>query len=118
MPRQNRIEQLIHRGCATFLQHLENQGRLVFFHPPNGGARSKTEAAIFKGLGVKAGVSDLIVIIPPAARLGAIEVKAPGGKTTKNQDAFLDQVRKMGGVTAMVESIDECVDVVYEWLAE
>jgi hypothetical protein len=32
------------------------------FHPPNGGWRSRVEAAIFKGLGACAGVPDVIAI--------------------------------------------------------
>ena len=38
------------------------------FHPANGGWRSRVEAAILKGMGVRAGVPDIIAI---KGRLGA-----------------------------------------------
>ena len=45
-------------------QHLRQRGArgLLWFHVPNGGRRSPEEAAIFNGLGVRAGVSDLILV--------------------------------------------------------
>jgi hypothetical protein len=38
-------------------EHLRWRGapNVFAFHPPNGGKRSPTEAAIFKGLGARAG---------------------------------------------------------------
>jgi hypothetical protein len=48
-------EQIIQRAVC---QHLRQRGArgLVWFHVPNGGRRSPVEAAIFNGLGVRAGV--------------------------------------------------------------
>ncbi|QSX32483.1 VRR-NUC domain-containing protein [Shewanella avicenniae] len=47
-------------------------------HIPNGGSRNKAEAARFKRMGVKAGVSDLLLAIPTAANHGLwVELKAP-----------------------------------------
>lgn len=37
---------------------------LLWWHTPNGGRRGKVEAARFKGLGVKSGVPDVIVVDP------------------------------------------------------
>ena len=54
---------------AVFL-HLAARGCGFAFHVPNGGWRSPIEAAILKGMGVRAGVPDLIVIkdgLPPPA---------------------------------------------------
>lgn len=62
------------------------------FAVPNGGKRSPLEAAIMKGLGVTAGVSDIIVLIPAGGMHGmVIELKAPGGKPTELQRDFLDR---------------------------
>ena len=54
-------EQAIQRAVC---QHLRQRGAagLVWWHTPNGGRRSPIEAAIFNGLGVRAGVSDLILL--------------------------------------------------------
>ena len=51
---------------------------------PNGGQRGKIEAARMKGLGVLAGVSDLLVFWAPG-RVALIELKAPGKITGKKR---------------------------------
>src|SRR5258708_35916931 len=48
------------------------------FHVPNGGKRRRVEASIIKGLGVTAGVPDIIAI--HAGHTFALERKADGGK--------------------------------------
>src|SRR5262245_27946816 len=59
--RRHRPEAAIQR--AVF-QHLRERGvpGLFAFHPANGGYRKPIEAAILKGLGVTAGVPDVIAI--------------------------------------------------------
>jgi hypothetical protein len=73
---QYRPEQLIRR--AVF-EHLRLRAAPVafFFHVPNGGYHKPIEAAIMKGLGVKAGVPDIIVV--HRGRCYAVELKAAGG---------------------------------------
>ena len=44
------------------------------FHCPNGGKRSKIEASIFKGLGVKAGIPDVLIFY--RAQIFGLELKA------------------------------------------
>ena len=52
-----------------------------FVHTPNGGARSKTEAAIFKGQGVRAGWPDYTLYLPRCGWHGAVlELKADDGQ--------------------------------------
>ena len=53
------------------------------------------------------GMSDIIGILPPEGRLLAIEVKGPGKKPTMSQDAFLEQVRQLGGVAFWADSLDD-----------
>lgn len=53
-------EQVIQRAVCQHLRQRSANG-VVWWHTPNGGRRSPIEAAIFKGLGVCAGVSDLIL---------------------------------------------------------
>ena len=57
----------------------------TFFHIPNGGARSKIEAAIFKGLGVMPGLPDLVFI--NEGRIFGMELKAPNGRISNSQHA-------------------------------
>lgn len=51
-----RPEDALQRAVCDLLTIYERQGHLRFFAVPNGGKRSKIEAAIMKGMGVRAGV--------------------------------------------------------------
>jgi hypothetical protein len=67
------------------------------FAIPNGGKRSKTEAARMKKMGVKPGVSDLLLPIPRKGFHGLwIELKAKKGKPTKEQLEWLDKMTAEG----------------------
>jgi hypothetical protein len=92
-----KLEQQIH---VTVAKHLAIRARpgVVWFHPANGGWRSPVEAKIFKSLGVKSGVADLILLHD--GRFYALELKAPGGRLTESQAAFLDDVEAAGGIVA------------------
>lgn len=60
MPRH--IESTIQKSCVSWFRlQYPSIGRLLFA-VPNGGARNAREAAIMKGEGVTAGVSDLILL--------------------------------------------------------
>lgn len=69
----------------------------LMHHIPNGGKRTKTEAARFKAMGVKRGVSDIFL---PVARGGFhglyIELKAKDGKVDATQKEWIEAVRKQG----------------------
>ncbi len=56
---------------------------VVWWHTPNGGARSAIEGKRFKETGVKAGIPDLFFLC--AGRLYAIELKASGGTLSQSQ---------------------------------
>jgi hypothetical protein len=60
------------------------------------------------GLGV--GSADLIGISMQADGIGrfvCIEVKVPGKRATKEQQSFIDMVRKMGGLAGVAHSVNE-----------
>lgn len=66
-------------------------------HIPNGGKRSKAEAAGFQAMGVLAGVPDLFLPVPRAWFHGLyLEMKALDGKVSKEQDEFLTAAGKQG----------------------
>ncbi len=62
------------------------------------------------GLGL--GSADLICIVPPVGRLLAIECKAEKGRTTEDQERWLAQVRKYGGVAGVARSVEEAFRLV------
>ena len=88
-------------------------------HIPNGGKRNAREAARFKRMGVKAGVSD--VFLPTAANgyHGLwIEMKSEQGTTTANQKRFLKAMNKRGYQAVVCHSWEEAVAVIVEYLGE
>lgn len=62
-------------------------------HSPNGGARSKSEGARFKAMGVKSGFPDLVLLVKRGNWSGLlVELKIPKHKTSKNGGASDSQV--------------------------
>jgi hypothetical protein len=107
-----RPEQEMHR---TVVQHLHMRGAagLVFFHPANGGFRSPVEASIMKGLGVRAGVADLILL--HRGTFHALELKSLNGKATTAQAVFLEDVTAAGGKTAICDTLDDALEALEGW---
>lgn len=104
--RRARPEDAIQR--AVF-QHLRARGTsdVFAFHVPNGGKRKPIEAAILKGLGVQAGVPDIILI--RAGHAYALELKAPGGRLSPNQIATHDKLRAAGVEPHVAYGLDEAL---------
>lgn len=112
MARRANPEQQIQRAVV---QHLRARGApgLVFTHVPNGGYRKPIEAAIFKGIGVRAGVADLLLW--RAGHSYALELKAPGGRPTESQLQFLSDMDKAGAFTCLCDSLDRALKVLETW---
>ena len=69
----------------------------LLLHIPNGGSRDLIEGKHLKQQGVKAGVPDLILPVPRGIYAGMfIEMKTEFGKTTLEQDWWLEQLRSQG----------------------
>jgi hypothetical protein len=96
-------------------QHIRARGvaGLVAFHVPNGGKRKPIEAAILKGLGVRAGVSDIIAV--HQGKIFALELKAEDGRPTEAQIAFLSDFEKAGAFTAMPRGLDAALATLEAW---
>jgi hypothetical protein len=55
------------------------------------------------------GVPDIVGIIPGSGKLLGIEVKCPGKKPRPEQQAFLDEIKRNGGIAFVVTSVEELV---------
>tara|TARA_R110002167_G_scaffold348510_1_gene559882 strand:- start:1905 stop:2213 length:309 start_codon:yes stop_codon:yes gene_type:complete len=88
----------------TYCTKLNNPQHVIF-SVPNGGHRSKSEAAKFKATGLVAGVSDLIIIQPN--RIIFIELKLEKGKQQKTQLDFENKVKVLGFEYYVVRSLEE-----------
>lgn len=62
------------------------------------------------------GQSDILGLLPPAGRMLAIECKAPGKKATTDQAAFLDAIRRNGGLAFVADNVDAAMVIVDEAL--
>ena len=122
-------EEQFQRSVAQLLDSLG----WMWWHTPNGGWRSSTEAKIFKGLGVKPGVADVIIAEPweltnfaamrccqlpeahglplPVGNMIAIELKIGRNRPTDSQSAWLGEVCARGWLAAFCHDIDEVMDI-------
>lgn len=86
---------------------------LVWFHVPNGGSRSASEAGRFKSLGVRPGVPDLIAL--HCGRMFGLELKAPGGRVSPAQSEMLASLKAAGCQTAVAFGLDDALATLERW---
>lgn len=93
-------------------QHLQWRAprNAFYFHPANGGLRSRIEAGILVGLGVVAGIPDVIIIYD--GRVFALELKSADGRLTPAQLHCHERLRAAGAVVGVAAGIDAAL----EWL--
>lgn len=90
----------------------------LMYHIPNGGKRSKSEAARFKAEGVKSGVPDIFL---PVARGGYhglyIELKRlRGNSATENQNAWIERLRAQGYRAEVCKGWEAARKVITEYM--
>ena|SRR5215475_8731882 len=111
-PRRRQPEARLQRAV---LDHLRWRGMpgLFVFHYPAGGWRSPVEAAIFKSLGVVAGVPDLLIL--HQGRLYGLELKTARGRLTTTQVKTQERMCAAGATVATVTEIDIALERLEEW---
>ncbi|MBV8107960.1 MAG: VRR-NUC domain-containing protein [Hyphomicrobiales bacterium] len=87
---------------------------VLVFHVPNGGLRSKAEAARMRWTGVVAGIPDLIVVAP-GGRAFFLEVKALGASLSEAQRAIHECLVALGTPPVIVCSIDDARRAFAAW---
>ena len=111
--------------CLPDEPHIEPGAKLAdyLFHIPNGGRRTKVEAGILKGMGTKAGVSDLLLPLPLHGKPGLwVEMKAPFRDSkdknypSKEQKAWLARMKLAGYVTAVCYGWLEARETIQNYL--
>jgi hypothetical protein len=83
------------------------------FHPANGGYRRPVEAARLKGLGVRAGVPDIIAL--HRGQVYAIELKTEHGRATAEQLQAIEDIRAAGGHAQICQGLDRALAVLERW---
>jgi hypothetical protein len=110
--RRRSPEATIQRAVFAHLRARAAPG-VFAFHPANGGYRKPVEAAIMKGLGVAAGVPDVIAI--HQGRCYAMESKPEGGRPTETQLSTIAALEAAGAFTAVAEGLDRALAVLEAW---
>lgn len=97
------------------MEHLRVRGApgVFAFHVPNGGYRRPVEAAILKGLGVKAGVPDIIAI--HEGRCYGLELKAEGRAPTEKQIETAAAMEAAGAYTCVADGLDRALACLETW---
>jgi hypothetical protein len=111
--RQLRIEQNLQIALVELVT-LNLAPGWFFFHVPNGGRRSRTEAGIFKAMGVKAGVDDLI-FIQRGGLVYLLELKRPDGSRTKAQREFHFWCLANDVPSEIASDLEEAIEIVTGW---
>lgn len=111
-----RPEELLHRACVQFLRIAmppPPEGAIWWHTPNQRGTRKKWETAILKGLGVRAGIPDLLFL--HQGRLLGAELKAKDGALTENQKETQALLEAAG---AIILPVCRSVDELAAWLRE
>lgn len=80
--------------------------------------RDDYSAGLFHRLGARAGVADIVMLIPAGAYHGlTLELKVPKRRPTESQLAFLEAARANGYAAAWTDSFDSAVFLIDTYIA-
>lgn len=107
---------------ARLTHCVDNQGVqvpisefLIFI--PNGGNLSKAQRGRFKAMGLKSGVSDLLLCLPKHGYAGLwIELKSMRGTATQGQRNWQDLMRRQGFAASIAYGWREAADLIVGYL--
>ncbi|MBP1614198.1 MAG: nuclease [Bacteroidetes bacterium] len=89
----------------------------LLFAVPNGGSRHKIEAANMKRQGVKAGVADVILLVPKKGYASlCLEFKTFTGRQSDEQKEFQRQAELCRSKYVVVRSVAQAIEMVREYL--
>lgn len=91
----------------------------LMYHIPNGGYRTKTEAARFHSEGVKPGVPDICLPVPRGGYHGLyIELKRKeGGKVSANQESWLEKLKQQNYEAVVCRGWEEAAEAITRYLS-
>lgn len=106
-----------HRHGCKFIQKAMVFLCMAVYHVPNGGKRSKTEAARFKRQGVKPGVPDLVLPVPRHGFHGLyIEMKYGRNKASSEQSWWLEQLTAQGYMCVLCVGADAAIRTICDYM--
>ncbi len=105
-------EEQIQKAVVEWLDRRGVKG-MHFFHVANGDIRHKGAAGRLKGMGVKAGEPDIVLLYRGHAY--GLELKAPGGTQSPDQEHVERQWEQAGATYAVARGLDYALDTLREW---
>jgi len=105
---RNKEEEHLQIDCINWFDYQYPKLQKLLFAVPNGGSRHKLEAVNLKKQGVRAGVSDLVLLYSNEQYpFLCLELKALNGKQSTEQKEFQKSVESVGGLYVLIRSFDE-----------
>ncbi len=106
-------ERAIQRAVFDHLRSRAAPG-VFAFHPMNGGIHQRgRRRAINAGMGVVAGVPDVMIIYRGA--IYGLELKTEKGKPTAKQYEAVENIRNAGGFACIVHGLDRALKCLETW---
>ena len=100
------LEAKIQAEIVKFLLPFRKAGKLDFFSVPNEGAANPIRQGQLIAMGLRPGVSDLVLMFPEG-RTVFVEVKNETGTQSPVQIAFEQKCHELGFEYVLVRSVDE-----------
>jgi hypothetical protein len=123
---EEQIQRLIVQWWALKWRELGAADERLLMHIPNGAHKTPAQRGVFKALGLRAGVPDLLLAV---ARRGVpfshcdvgeaglwLELKAEKGRTTPAQESLHEALHKAGYVVVVCHGFDEAVAAIETWM--
>lgn len=95
-------------------QYLKLNARCVYYHPPNGEARSARTGGKLKAMGVVPGVPDFCLVLD-GGRAAFLELKDRKGRQIDSQKAFQARAEAAGAFYEIARTSDEVIGILKGW---
>ena len=113
-----RAESTLQRACVAWFRIQYRSRAAMLFAVPNGGARSRVEAAIMNGEGVTPGVADLILLEPRGGFASlCIEMKKDAkARQSEAQKAWQKAAESFGNRYVVCRSFEQFQETVRDYM--
>lgn len=110
-------EELLQTLCVNWYKSHTPQAQWpLLIHVPNERKCSAQRGALLRGMGVTAGVADLIYFRANANHHGlCIEMKTPKGRQRESQQAWQQAVEAQGYLYAICRSLDDFAKIMIKY---
>ncbi len=115
--KRNTPEEDLQRTVAEYLDIIAPIRGFWWSHIAHGGFRTRAEAGIFKAMGLKPGIADILILASyqDITYVYWIELKAEGRKQSDNQIAFQEAMEELGCEYCVCWSVDEVIATLEGW---